>query len=791
MVTLYNIEKNEFYQLREDLVLDDLYFSVGRVPTIDDFKDKKNKDLIKKYFGFINPSSSQIINIISEIKKSISKINYKVPLYDEITRNMYIIDRRAVYSRVVYQHYRFPDNNIVKKIEKRINGLNRKLERLKNKKDYKKNAIYNIHLREERKFKLMLAFLDSFDLVELKKTYYEVFYTYSNQVGREITVCKRPSFTPHLTHIDPYYKRSELINMGLNMGLAEKLDDFQYTEKQLNDLCETINENDINAKNLIDHQKHIVDKNKIGIIQYYSLQGSYYMNTYLRDMTQYDYKNKLLEKNILSMWKLINNAPKFDKDYILYRFVHDDSYIKHLKIGENFISSGFLSTTRDPFYRSETYRFGFILIKIKIPKDKIGVALCIETFSQFPKEQEIILPPLSILKLENKDKGAEYYHTDENYVAEIKTRYEFTYVGKKEIKKELRNINPSPENINKEVDFMEIERITSLTLSEKMNYFVSKYLTQHSQFSTKIGDKKFDIIVEPYDSTTVYKDFYAMRTMKGFSMYTLNNDYITFMLEIGEKNGNNYMYVNYYFRYSTFDRKSGYSDNDLIIFLSKLSYYFNIQTVLIYCDYLSCSMVNNDKTDDGTNIELCVKTDLDAYDSCQSGNYCKDYYNYLKYKKLRFSDTEIKSAYSTYQLDRLYDTNPRKILKKRDRDEIYQIYTKSYKPFVDKNKDNLADFYIWLIDNHCIFVSTLVDKMERLYGAENNPFNMDYYVLKPITYLYNKNLIDDINYDDKVVFNNEPVQRKEILDQNTYRLDEKLGTRQIDPRLISIENNRE
>src|SRR5439155_2826613 len=107
--------------------------------------------------------------------------------------------------------------------------------------------------------------------------------------------------------------------------------------------------------------KHIIVNNKIGIVQYYSLQGSYFMNKYLRNPN--DYKNELLEKAIFSMWELIDTAPSFDKSYILYRFINDDIYLKYLKIGDTFIDPSFISTTRDPFYKSETYKFGFILIK--------------------------------------------------------------------------------------------------------------------------------------------------------------------------------------------------------------------------------------------------------------------------------------------------------------------------------------------------------------------------------------------------------------------------------------------
>ena len=73
-----------------------------------------------------------------------------------------------------------------------------------------------------------------------------------------------------------------------------------------------------------------------------------------------------LEKNIKAMYDLIRSAPKFDKDYILYRFIKDDPHLINLSVGDTINTKSFLSTTRDPFYRSEEYKFGFIILKIKM-----------------------------------------------------------------------------------------------------------------------------------------------------------------------------------------------------------------------------------------------------------------------------------------------------------------------------------------------------------------------------------------------------------------------------------------
>ena len=110
----------------------------------------------------------------------------------------------------------------------------------------------------------------------------------------------------------------------------------------------------------------------MGLVQYYTVQGSFFMNQYLRQMTRYPWENDYLEQIIDSMWRLVLRSPAFDKDYILYRFVSSDSYLSELNIGDIFQDYGFTSTTRDPFYRTDLYKFGFILIKIRIPKNTVA-----------------------------------------------------------------------------------------------------------------------------------------------------------------------------------------------------------------------------------------------------------------------------------------------------------------------------------------------------------------------------------------------------------------------------------
>ncbi len=100
-------------------------------------------------------------------------------------------------------------------------------------------------------------------------------------------------------------------------------------------------------------------------------------------------RNFDLENQIKLMIQLIKNAPALIESHTVYRFVESDTYLRNLIVGDIYQDPSFMSTTRNPFYYKENYAFGFILIKIKLPAKTTGVGLCIEAYSNFPKEEKL------------------------------------------------------------------------------------------------------------------------------------------------------------------------------------------------------------------------------------------------------------------------------------------------------------------------------------------------------------------------------------------------------------------
>ena len=687
-------------------------------------KTKKQEEISdKNIIDALYYNTHKIVNPTPDISNYISNIEGKIPLYDIYTYNLYLIQPDNLYYRVTYNHYRFPTKRLLDSLNKEISEL-------------KSEDI--ITTRRIKKYKLMIDFLNNYNLKILEDTFYRTMYKNSPELGKNLLFCKRKSFNKYIHNSKPYYSRIEIINLARNMG--KKVNPETLSEDDINKLCDYVSSNDITADVLLEHQKHIVSKNLLGLIQYYTITGSANLNAYLRNPNSI--QNNTFDEMITNLTNLCLSAPAFDNDYTLYRFIKNDNYLQHLKIGDTYTENSFMSTTRDPFYRSDTYSFGFILLKISIPKNTPGVALCLEGCSHFPEEQEIIFPPGSQFKLTARDEGITYYHTDLNYTSQIQTKYEFKWIGYKDLKQKDRQKDNLPL-----IDFLDTKPTTTITLTERIKNF-RKLLSDTSRALTKIGDKEFTIIGETYNSVSAYKKFFAITTNNGYSIYSIYDNYLLFMIEIGTVNDIDEMHINFYVKYNTLNIKEIINMHDLVKFFSEVAYYFAISRVIIYAEYKPCAifsgLITNQRlsnTDDNTDNDL--ESDIDM--STLIGNYCYDFYLYLKNKQKRFFDDkilelELTPKFSYYDLDYLRTININNFFDKSD-DELYQIYDKYYS--IEFPKTKLADYLVWIIENKCYLTDKFINKLRKIYKIK--PFKRDMYVLDPITYLYNRGFVTAYN----------------------------------------------
>jgi hypothetical protein len=392
------------------------------------------------------------------------------------------------------------------------------------------------------------------------------------------------------------------------------------------------------------------------------------------------------------MSKLISNIKI--KDLTVYRFVSKDSFISHLKIGEIYQDPSFISTTRNPFYYQNNYDFGYILLKIKLEN---ASALCIETYSNFPFEEEIILPPTTMMRLDNIIEHEDKTH-EHILKKNIIRKYEFTVIG--------HNLNDIKFPMT---ELPKINKLGKEDMIKRINIdnFFKTVLNENYQFIC--NGKIFN--VEAYDSSNVYKNFFYYQTTNGMLIYSINKTYgnINLMMEIGKK-----IHVNYYFKYSISDVE----DNLDIEFLSLLAYYFNIQFVVIHPNYYQSKNINK------------------GYNAV----YPENIYEYLKNNKKLYDDIpEINDNFEYYNLDNLEKLNVKKIINEKDRDELFQIYEKS-------NCKNLKEFYLYLVDKHTYLLDLMTEKLNKHYAK--NPLTNLTYTLDAWAYLYNRKIINEIPLDD-------------------------------------------
>src|SRR3989344_5431712 len=211
---------------------------------------------------------------MEQVKKSKKEINDYFKTKDDLLRLRDLIS--LIDNKVVREHYRNLSNDLVSKIKL-------KLSKLKNIKQLdplgKAGKSSDIILKRRfKKMELIVKFANNFNIDLLEATYMKIFY---KSAKKDITLCKRPSFIPYYSHTLPYYTRSELINLALNMQLIEDKD-IDMNDEDLDKLCIKIQQHDINKDIILSHQNYIANENKIGLVQYYSFVGSGFINYYLR-----------------------------------------------------------------------------------------------------------------------------------------------------------------------------------------------------------------------------------------------------------------------------------------------------------------------------------------------------------------------------------------------------------------------------------------------------------------------------------------------------------------------------
>lgn len=158
-IVLFYPKTNKIIETNDTNILDNMYDELAVIPSIEQFKSYKNiNDLLKKN------KAKDITDLITLYKQYISKLSFKIPLFDYNTKNIYLVEYEDVYQKVTQFNYRFPNKKIIDLLKNTLNDLMGK-------------QISGIEWISKyiKKLNKNIDFLNNFDLSILKQTYYDAF----------------------------------------------------------------------------------------------------------------------------------------------------------------------------------------------------------------------------------------------------------------------------------------------------------------------------------------------------------------------------------------------------------------------------------------------------------------------------------------------------------------------------------------------------------------------------------------------------------------------------------------
>jgi len=175
----------------------------------------------------------RIFNLEIKLKKEEDKIKLSkyedfIPMYDIYSQKIYPINKQNIHYRLIESHYRFINQEILQWITNLYDK-------------YSKDPVLG------PKFKYNLDLMDNYDIPTLIETSYKTLYKYSPMLGLLVSICKRNSFHPFISHLKPYYTKLELIKLGQNMNVIETKIDPEYLIDQSThyQICKTVSKNDV------------------------------------------------------------------------------------------------------------------------------------------------------------------------------------------------------------------------------------------------------------------------------------------------------------------------------------------------------------------------------------------------------------------------------------------------------------------------------------------------------------------------------------------------------------------
>lgn len=620
-------------------------------------KDKITKELINDIFTLKK-------KLKGNEKKQLSKYQEIIPLYDIYSHLIYPIFFYQIENYILNKHYRFltePQKQIF------INYLKKLKE---------KNILTDSEKEFKEKIEYNLKIIENYDLDILEETNIKAFYYGSSNLGQSISICRRKSFHPSLTHLSPYYSLNELIKMGQNMEMIKKqITPIELQNEELHyKICTEISKNDIYANEILNHQNYLKDyENEI---RFFSIYGSHFVNQNLRFYQNEGTFNKCPYPQFLEYTEYLNEifkkSPGLDNEYFVYRFIQNDDFLKSIKKGEIFSEAGIMSATRNPFYSpNELEKFGIILLKITVPRE-FDKLLLIESLSVFPNEQEIIFPPGTKLKLISTDSEFNYYHTNKTIEKQISKRYHFKIVGQDKF-------NNIPKFIEKNVPIISLEsKLFSIEFSERKIEFIRTLTNNQGFCDFRLKNKTIRFIAMTFDSSKAYKHIYSQKDKDGLLLYCFENNSMKYAIEISYD-----LVFNYQNKF--FPDNLDLNENEIYELLGIIGYLFGYENAKVFFKYkkennliypqifdtfeeFKLVKFKEGFSDREFNSKLNKQITLDSHPKFNEKlNNWKDFFRFSKNKNTledfyslwneKFNDNILENLYTLVDLNYFYDNN--------------------------------------------------------------------------------------------------------------------------------------
>lgn len=544
---------------------------------------------------------------INEIKSKLSNDNNIIPLYDINNNKIFLNNKKDVYYLIKKYKFRPLNIKLIKFIkDNELNNNN--------------NNIINI--------------INLFDFDILEKLLLKFIFYNTKEIGKDLTYLLNPAYIKFL-NINPFLKRSSIINVALNVGII-KHEQIKSFKNKVDELYSKIKTYLFNKSEILSHMDHITKNNMTKIINFYTMYGAFFLNNYLRKK-----KNIYYDDNIINQIKYLNNnirnSPSLNTKKIIFRFIKEDFFLQELDVGDIYIENSFMSCTRKPNINSINEEFGFILLKIILPPNIKGCCLCIESDSVFSNEKEIILAPGSKLQLKSIDNDVDFFIFGKNNQRNIKKKYEFEFIGFDTLK------IPQYDKISiPEIDFVK-NNIDGDNLEEKIDFFWENYgrLVRRFNIILPNGNKKL-LYCNYYNSTDTYANFFQYKIPDGFFMYSYNDNHeIDIFIEFGD-----IMIVNFPSQHISIK-----SNTNIKLIVSLISYGFRINKIFFYPDFIPVSMINKG------NILFTSRIYLNSILYSLIYNKKMDHIVYEKYKINEYLNSEIKENNINYNLQKYLPTS--------------------------------------------------------------------------------------------------------------------------------------